>query len=518
MTSFFYSTNGKIKTIENMVSIADNYENSVLGKKVKIIGTRNEILSIGEIKIFDKNNIEVPVNNITSSQSLSAGTDNLVEKALDNNIFSIAKTGLQQNMPPELQNRVWFEFNLHTATNISRILIINSLARPPIEKQTIRNTLVQILNANNEILFEYNISNVIKSTYNIYVNRTNDYVNGKKIEIEQPFSILNLSEIRIYNEEAKQIPNTFTISTTRNSSNVNSNISLNTIGSQLFDDNLDNYIETTIDSDNKNRLIIDLGEERRISRIVINNRPNNVERINGAKLFIYNTNNEIVWDYNFGYTDAPVFDIQIKNKWEIYKDVSNLRYTKVEQTGNNFRCALVQGSPVICKTKNNYIEGENYLAMKKKGDEYYCISLDGMNCAHSDYITIYNLIYSSKGREVNITSSVSSMILMKTNLNDELKQYLNIKQTIDETTSEINLINHDFENINRIISEEEPIKNRLEAEKDKLISELDNYKYGLIACIIIGLLFLIIFYIVYRSVSKNDSDLNNRRSNRFEHD
>lgn len=502
MTSFFYTTDGDIKTVENMVSVADNFKNSVKGRKVKISRSRLDTLSIGEIIIFDENNVAIPRSSITATQSSKVDntTTYLATKALDENNDSAAVTAAESN--------AWLEFDLGSEKNISRIFITNRLNQGDGETNKIRNTIVQIINNAGAVVFHYDISNIRKQTYNIYVNRTPDFIIGKEIKISQEFSTLNISEIRIYNEKGELIPqSTYTI--TQSSFLDKTAYPSN----NLINDNLDDFIATN--NTGLNWLSINLGGDKKISRIVVNNRQLNRDRINGAKLIVLNNANETVWSYNFEYTSAPVFDIIIENKWNVYRNTS------------------VSGDA-------------KYTLIKQIGDDYYCSSLDRKTCALSDYITARNIANSGSIQAmVNVKSETvpKNDLYMVANVNDPLQQYSDTLKSIATNTQTLNNVtknrtdlyqNKDtltsqYNNLVKVETEEFINRNKLN-EKNKIKTEMDysnilleqefngllrlneeelkknaNHKKGLIGAVVAGVILCVILCVILFMVNKSNT-------------
>jgi hypothetical protein len=460
MTNIFYTANGIVENMAN-VSNLSLPNNSVVGNKIRI--SQIGIISIGELKLYDENNIEIPKSNITITQSSDLDVNTTAVKAIDGNPFTITST--------TGQGEQWLEVTLTNSIKISRIYIYSV---------TLRNAKLEIMN-NNVSVFQYLFDNNINSFYNIYVKY--NYVITRSIKILQPNKIwMNLNEISFFDETGMKIPND-TITSTQSS---------NYSGSSPVSNMLDNILDTIAHTNNgpNEWFEFKFASDKKVSRIILTNRPGQLDRIVGSKILFLDSSNKLVYVYTIN--DAlPIYNIEINdNPWEVYQNTTTNKYTP----------------------------------LKKMGDGYYCMSKDGINCVSDE--NIYTALKStlddsSKSLLINDELLGANTILKKDNIeliiNDSLSTQQNIINTV---TDEISLVN---ENINKL---KERLQNKdnsefAQIEKDiatvqsnidlitininTLKASIDNYniktstyKYILIASGIFFLIIIVILLILIR--------------------
>jgi hypothetical protein len=481
MTSIFYNANGStesdnkdIRTIENMATISDIFNNSIKGNKIRLLQPRNDALNIAEITFFDENNIEIPKNTITTTQSsvsTAAGSWS-VKNSIDENNASVAAT--------KSVGYSWFEFDLGTEKNISRIHIFNRLDTGEVDINRIKDAVLQIIDKSNKSVFEYKFDNNLRPSYNIFVKENYNYVIGRHIKIVQQNSFpINLTNISIFNSLNQKIPSsniTITQSSLFDATKFPSN--------NLIDNDLTTF-SSTIGLKN-DWINFDLRSDMKISRIIIN------------------SSNQTNWTYNFGYTSSTVYDIEINNPdWEIYK--------------NEF------------KPKE-----ENYTAIKKLNDNYYCMSIDSNNCLFSSYTNTVKTLTSNPTGLKNIlinkefmpntmfkkeapTIKFQETITIQKNINNLLSKQKQIENATAKTLTRLQEIenkqhiiassNQDMENqiINLNKYTESEIERYIQSESNTNEHRKKTIKY-IIGASVGTLLLFFIFIIIIKTVSQSPSE------------
>jgi hypothetical protein len=487
MTDIFYTANGDIKEpfnddnklIENMASISDiPVSNSVKGRKIKLMTVKKDSLNIAEITIFDENNIEIPKNKIIATQST---TVNPASNAIDNNTGTFAAT--------TIADRQWMEFDLGTDMNISRIFI-NNRADLGTEMNRIKDVILIIVNSNNTTVFQYMFSNFIDTNYNIYVKY--NYVIGKHIKILQPNTLpLSLNEITFFNENGDIIKTKEATQSSQPQGNPNP-------VTNLLDNNLDTFGQTAGLKDDW--FNFNLGSDMKISRIILNNRLSNKHRILGAKLLIINNSNEIVYVYEFN-EDLNVYNIEIQDyPWDLY-------------------------------TNNSLPSDKNYTLLKQKGDGFYCMSSDGINCLSFNYLNAVSTLLSeppniktvlidkkfmsnSLFKKEDINKNINNNLLYQTNLNNTLiKQQethnISLNTQIISENNLSSVLNAKQETENKLIKAKQESEDKIN-KIVKLVTDTEAgaeklWNISIITYIIYGIIILSLIIILIKSLNSNNT-------------
>lgn len=506
MTNIFYTADGVIENLENVelenlenvneiienenvnlenmanVSNLSVTANSLPGNRVKI--SRTGIIAISEIKLYDQFNIEIPKSNLTATQSSDRDSTSTASNVIDRNPLTSAATKDTGDQ--------WLEIKLNNSMNISRITISGL---------DLRNAKLEIFNDKNVSMFQYIFDNNYMSPY-YDINVKYNFVTVRSVKILQPNKIwINLNEISFFDDKGVKISNN-TITATQSS-----NYSGKNPVSNMLDNNLSTITHT---NEGPNEwLEFKFASDTKISRIILHNRPEALDRIVGSKILFLEATNKPVYIYTVN--DAlPVYNIEINdNKWEVYQNT----------------------------TTNKYIP------LKKIEDQYYCMSSNGINCISADIGDIHNLmrtvIDNSKSLPINDEMLGANTVLRNNEIdsliNNNLHSVNSVMTSINKTQNEINNTQKEIElikvNINKVNNtinsidskklikqtEEELIElqNKIDLTKGNiniLNISIENYKagvkkykYGIIgSSILFGLIAIILLVLIIKKRKINN--------------